>query len=94
MQRSHAIANGVFVVATNRVGVERAGDHSIEFWGHSFVCDPYGRVIAEAGHEEEVLIADCDLSLIEQARRGWPFLRDRRIDAYQGLGLRFGAPGR
>lgn len=94
MQRSHAIANGVFVVATNRVGVERAGDHSIEFWGHSFVCDPYGRVIAEAGQEEEVLIADCDLSLIEQARRGWPFLRDRRIDAYQGLGLRFGAPGR
>jgi N-carbamoylputrescine amidase len=94
MQRSHAIANGVFVVVTNRVGVERAGDHSIEFWGHSFVCDPYGRVIAEAGEGEEVLIADCDLSLIEQARRGWPFLRDRRIDAYQGLGLRFGAPGK
>jgi N-carbamoylputrescine amidase len=92
MQRSHAIANGVFVVVANRVGVEGAGDRSIEFWGHSFVCDPYGRVIAEAGRDAEVLIADCDLSLIEQARRGWPFLRDRRIDAYAGIEQRFGSP--
>jgi N-carbamoylputrescine amidase len=91
MQRSHAIANGVFVVVANRVGVERQGDEAIEFWGKSFICDPYGRVIAEAGHEPEVLVADCDLGLIEQARRGWPFLRDRRIDAYAGLERRFGA---
>lgn len=90
IQRSHAIANGVFVVVTNRVGVEAVGDGSIEFWGKSFVCDPYGRVIAEAGHGPEVLVADLDLSLIEQARRGWPFLRDRRIDAYSGLERRYG----
>jgi len=91
MQRSHAIANGVFVVVTNRVGTERAGERSIEFWGHSFICDPYGRVIAEAGQDASVLVADCDLGLIEQARRGWPFLRDRRIDAYGGLERRYGA---
>jgi len=91
MQRSHAIANGVFVVVTNRVGTERAGDRSIEFWGHSFICDPYGRVIAEAAEDASVLVADCDLGLIEQARRGWPFLRDRRIDAYGGLERRYGA---
>jgi N-carbamoylputrescine amidase len=91
MQRSHAIANGVFVVVANRVGVEKAGsDSSIEFWGHSFICDPYGKVIAEAGEGETVLVADCDLGLIEKARRGWPFLRDRRIDAYGGLERRFG----
>jgi len=94
MQRSHAIANGVFVVVANRCGTERAGDHSIQFWGHSFICDPYGRVIAQAGEEPGVLLADCDLGLIEQARRGWPFLRDRRIDAYAGIERRFGAPSR
>ena len=82
MQRSHAIANGVFVAAINRVGVE----DDLTFWGGSFVADPCGRVIAEAsGDQEEVLIAECDLSLIEQMRRGWPFLRDRRVDAYGGL---------
>jgi N-carbamoylputrescine amidase len=90
MQRSHAIANGVFVVVANRVGVEKSGADSIEFWGHSFIADPYGRVIAEAGEGASVLVADCDLGLIEQARRGWPFLRDRRIDAYGGLERRFG----
>jgi N-carbamoylputrescine amidase len=90
MQRSHAIANGVFVVVANRVGVEKAGERSIEFWGHSFICDPYGRVIAQAGGDAAVLVADCDLGLIEQARRGWPFLRDRRIDAYAGLEQRYG----
>ncbi|MEY2933372.1 MAG: hypothetical protein RL033_4121 [Pseudomonadota bacterium] len=94
MQRSHAIANGVFVVVANRVGVERSGDQSIEFWGHSFIADPYGRVIAEAGEDPSVLVADCDLSLIETARRGWPFLRDRRIDAYGGIERRFGSPSR
>jgi N-carbamoylputrescine amidase len=90
MQRAHAIANGVFVVVANRVGVERSGTGSIEFWGQSFVCDPYGRVIAQAAADEAVLVVDCDLGLIEQARRGWPFLRDRRIDAYGGLERRFG----
>jgi N-carbamoylputrescine amidase len=82
MQRSHAIANGVFVAAINRVGTE----NDLTFWGHSFVADPGGRIIAQAsGDKEEVLIADCDLSLIEKTRRGWPFLRDRRVDAYGGL---------
>ena len=90
MQRSHAIANGVFVVVANRVGVETSGNDSIHFWGHSFICDPYGKVIAEAGEAAQVLVADCDLGLIEQARRGWPFLRDRRIDAYGGLERRYG----
>jgi N-carbamoylputrescine amidase len=90
MQRSHAIANGVFVVVANRVGVETSEAGQIEFWGHSFICDPYGKVIAEAGEGAQVLVADCDLSLIEQARRGWPFLRDRRIDAYRGLEQRYG----
>jgi N-carbamoylputrescine amidase len=90
MQRSHAIANGVFVVVANRVGVERSGEDAIEFWGHSFICDPYGKVIAEASTDAAVLVAECDLGLIEKARRGWPFLRDRRIDAYAGLERRFG----
>ncbi len=89
MQRSHAIANGVFVAAVNRVGVEKAGSSEIEFWGRSFVCDPSGVVIAEAGGEEELLVVPCDLSKIESARRGWPFLRDRRIDAFSGLTARW-----
>lgn len=89
MQRSHAIANGVFVVAVNRTGVERVGDRSIEFWGHSFVCDPSGVVIAEAGEAEETLFVDIDLTRITEQRRWWPFLRDRRIDAYQGLLSRY-----
>ena len=79
MQRSHAIANGVYVAAINRVGTEG----ELTFWGSSFVADPAGRIIAQAsGTEPEVLIAECDLSQIEQSRRGWPFLRDRRVDAY------------
>lgn len=81
MMRSHAIANGVYVVAPNRVGVEQ----NIEFWGASFVVDPYGCVIAKAGQEAETIQADCDLSLIETARTHWPFFRDRRIDAYNDL---------
>jgi len=89
MQRSHAIANGVFVVAVNRVGVETTGDSEIEFWGRSFVCDPAGVVIAEAGAGEEVLVVECDLSKIEAARRGWPFLRDRRIDVFGDLARRW-----
>jgi N-carbamoylputrescine amidase len=87
-QRAHAIANGVFVVAVNRVG--REGD--VRFWGQSFVADPFGRVLARASAaEEEVLVVECDLAEVERTRRLWPFLRDRRIDAYDGLLRRFGS---
>jgi N-carbamoylputrescine amidase len=87
MQRSHAIANGVFVAVPNRVGHERPlGGPGIEFWGRSFVVDPAGRVLARAGAErEEVLVVACDLAAVETARTHWPFLRDRRIDAYGDL---------
>jgi N-carbamoylputrescine amidase len=88
IQRSHAIANGVFVVAVNRVGHEGAKDGGLQFWGHSFVADPAGVVIAEAGEGEETLLVECDLSRVEAVRRGWPFLRDRRIDAYSSLTAR------
>jgi N-carbamoylputrescine amidase len=82
-QRAHAIANGVFVAVPNRVGFEpEPGTQGLEFFGHSFVCDPFGRILGEAGTTPEVLVAACDLSLIETTRRNWPFLRDRRIDAY------------
>jgi N-carbamoylputrescine amidase len=83
VQRGHAIANGVYVAAANRVGFEaEPGTDGIEFFGHSFVCDPFGRYIAEAGTEPESLVAVCDPALIEETRRNWPFMRDRRIDAY------------
>ena len=86
VQRGHAIANGMFVAVVNRVGPE----DSLEFWGNSFVVDPFGEVIAHAGAGgEEILIADCNLGLIEETRRNWPFLRDRRIDAYGDLLRRF-----
>lgn len=86
MQRSHAIANGVFVVAINRVGIEGG----LEFWGSSFVSDPFGNVLARASADrEEVLVVDCDRRLIAETRRNWPFLRDRRIDAYAELNKRF-----
>ncbi len=82
-QRAHAIANGVFVAAPNRAGHEdEPGTEGIEFFGHSFIADPFGRILAEAGTEPEVLVAECDRSLLEPTRRNWPFLRDRRIDAY------------
>jgi len=82
IQRSHAIANGCFVAAANRVGTEG----TVEFWGGSFVCDPFGEIIAQAGHgREEVLLAKCDVDLVEQTRQHWPFLRDRRIDAYHQI---------
>ena len=82
-QRAHAISNGVYVAAVNRVGHEdEAGTEGIEFFGHSFVSDPFGRMIAEAGGGPEVLVARCDPRVIEDTRRNWPFLRDRRIDAY------------
>jgi len=85
MQRSHAIANGVFVVAVNRVGHEGPQDGGLDFWGHSFVADPFGVVLAEAGEGEETLVVELDLSRLEYVRRNWPFLRDRRIDAYGGI---------
>lgn len=82
MMQSHAIANGVFVAAANRIGTE--GD--LTFWGSSFICSPDGKVIAQASQDqEEVLHAELDLDAIEAQRRGWPFLRDRRIDAYKSL---------
>jgi N-carbamoylputrescine amidase len=86
IQRAHAIANGVYVAAVNRVGYEGTAEKGIEFWGGSFVCDPFGEVLAEASHSrEETLIVECDPRRIEAVRRNWPFLRDRRIDAYGGI---------
>jgi N-carbamoylputrescine amidase len=90
MQRAHAIANGVYVAAVNRVGHEGPTTGGIEFWGGSFVADPFGRIIAQASHDkEEILVATCDPRLAEQTRRHWPFLRDRRIDAYAPITSRF-----
>jgi N-carbamoylputrescine amidase len=92
IQRGHAIANGVYVAVVNRVGHERPedGDPGLEFWGSSFLADPFGVVLAEASADrEEILVGQVDLTRIEQVRRGWPFLRDRRIDAYSGLDRRF-----
>src|SRR5580692_5657403 len=105
-QRAHAIANGVFVCAVNRVGhehgdvehngvlMEGPGDHTsasgIEFWGGSFIADPFGRILAKASHDkEEILYADLDAKEVEITRQHWPFLRDRRIDAYGGITSRF-----
>ncbi|OGG51433.1 MAG: acyltransferase [Candidatus Handelsmanbacteria bacterium RIFCSPLOWO2_12_FULL_64_10] len=86
MQRSHAIANGVYVAAVNRVGHEGPADGGLEFWGGSFVCDPFGAVLARASQDrEEVLVAECDLRRLETIRRHWPFLRDRRVDMYDGI---------
>jgi N-carbamoylputrescine amidase len=83
IQRSHAIANGVFVAAVNRVGFEGPPDHGLEFWGNSFVADPFGRVIAQANaSDEQTLVVTCDPKVMDEVRRNWPFLRDRRIDAY------------
>jgi N-carbamoylputrescine amidase len=83
IQRSHAIANGIYVAAVNRVGHEGPPGKGLEFWGSSFVADPFGQVIAEASSSaEETLVVECDQSRMEEVRRNWPFLRDRRIDAY------------
>jgi N-carbamoylputrescine amidase len=92
IQRSHSIANGVYVAAVNRVGHEipRSGGPGIEFWGTSFLSDPFGVVLAQGSvDKEEVLIGEVDLARIEDVRRNWPFLRDRRIDAYVGIDQRF-----
>ena len=89
VQRSHAIANGVYVAAVNRTGHEKLAGDGIQFWGSSFVADPLGRVIAESPTDrEDILVARVDRSLVEEIRRNWPFLRDRRIDAYAGLDRR------
>ncbi|MBY0524392.1 MAG: carbon-nitrogen hydrolase [Gemmataceae bacterium] len=86
MQRSHAVANGVFVAAVNRVGHEGPADGGLEFWGASFVSDPSGTMLSRGSHDkEELLIVECDLRRVEDVRRNWPFLRDRRIDAYGDL---------
>ena len=90
IQRAHAIANGVYVAVVNRVGHENgdvrgnsAPGPGLDFWGGSFLCDPFGRVIAEAPHDkEDLLIGEVDMKLLEEVRRNWPFLRDRRIDSY------------
>ncbi|MGO8932693.1 MAG: carbon-nitrogen hydrolase [Terracidiphilus sp.] len=111
IQRSHAIANGVYVAAVNRVGLEhgevnlphgevkssngeilsnRASGPGLEFWGGSFLADPFGRIVAKAGHDaEEIVLGEVDRSVIEETRRNWPFLRDRRIDAYAPITQRF-----
>jgi N-carbamoylputrescine amidase len=91
IQRGHAIANGIYVAAVNRVGHENpSGGDGLEFWGTSFLCDPQGVVIAEAStNKEEILYGDVDLAHLEDVRRNWPFLRDRRIDAYKGIEQRF-----
>ncbi|HEY5161411.1 MAG TPA: carbon-nitrogen hydrolase [Terriglobales bacterium] len=97
IQRAHAIANGVYVAVVNRVGHETGNIRGnevkgagLEFWGQSFLCDPFGQVIAEASdHDEEILIGEVDLGRIEEVRRNWPFLRDRRIDTYAPITSRF-----
>ncbi|HEY0264712.1 MAG TPA: carbon-nitrogen hydrolase [Granulicella sp.] len=102
IQRGHAIANGVYVAGVNRVGheqgdvihngVEMKGPEGagLEFWGGSFVADPFGRIIAQASHDkEEILVVEIDPKLVEVTRQHWPFLRDRRIDSYTGITSRF-----
>jgi N-carbamoylputrescine amidase len=104
IQRSHAIANGVYVAAVNRVGKEHGevkfangdvlGNHAegpgLEFWGGSFLADPFGRIVAKAGHDtEEIVLGEIDRALIEKTRHNWPFLRDRRVDAYADISRRF-----
>jgi N-carbamoylputrescine amidase len=90
IQRGHAIANGIYVAAVNRVGFEGPPDRGLEFWGGSFVADPFGQIVAEASHgAEEILIAECDPARTEDVRRNWPRLRDRRIDSYAPILNRF-----
>ena len=92
IQRGHAIANGIYVAAVNRVGLEKtsAASAGLEFWGSTFICDPFGVILAEASTErEETLLAEINLARIEEVRRNRPFLRDRRIDAYAEITNRF-----
>ena len=86
IQRAHAIANGIYVAVVNRVGFEGPPDRGLEFWGASFVADPFGQMLAEAAQDrEETLVVACDRRRIDEVRRNWPFFRDRRIDAYSGI---------
>ncbi|MCH8032512.1 MAG: carbon-nitrogen hydrolase [Bacteroidetes bacterium] len=92
IQRGHAIANGVYVAAANRIGLEKAerDSNGIEFWGQSFICNPQGVILAQgSADKEEVIIAEIDLNKIENIRRHWPFFRDRRIDTYGDITKRF-----
>ncbi|HED38423.1 MAG TPA: carbon-nitrogen hydrolase [Ignavibacteria bacterium] len=92
VQRGHAIANGIYVAAVNRIGHEKYSPNSqgIQFWGSSFIADPQGIIIAQASVDnEEILLAEVDINRIESVRKNWPFLRDRRIDAYNGIDKRF-----
>jgi len=89
IQRSHAIANGVYVVAVNRVGFEPGPNQGIEFWGGSFVAAPNGEIIAKAGTSEETIVVEVDTGRVDVARTHWPFLRDRRVDAYGGMTSRY-----
>ena len=90
IQRAHAIANGVYVASPNRVGHEGPSDGGLEFFGSSFIADPFGRILQKAGGSgDAILVAEVDPAVQEATRRNWPFLRDRRIDAYQGLTQRF-----
>ena len=86
MQKSHAIANGTYVAAINRVGIETKGKKKIEFWGNSMVIDPSGKVIAKAGNnKEDILVCEIDYKKIDTARQHWPFLRDRRTEFYKNI---------
>ena len=91
IQRSHAVANGCYVASVNRIGYETPeGEPGIEFWGRSFVADPSGTLIAQASTEtEETLVVEIDLAAVEEQRQVWPFLRDRRIDAYGDITKRY-----
>ncbi len=85
IQRSHAIANGVYVAAINRVGTEKQGNKMIEFWGNSVMFDPSGNIVKKANLKENILICEIDFKKVETSRQHWPFFRDRRIDYYKGL---------
>ena len=90
VQRAHAISNGIYVAAVNRIGFEGTPDNGLEFWGNSFIADPFGRVLQQASvDQEEILIAEIDPRLQDEVRRNWPFFRDRRIDAYGGITSRW-----
>ena len=91
VQRGHAIANGCYVAVPNRVGHEAPEEGpGIEFWGQSFICDPSGEIIAKGSRDEEdIIVAEADLASVETQRTHWPFLRDRRIDAYADITRRF-----
>ena len=85
MHRSHAIANGVYVAASNRVGIENQGNKKLEFWGNSVIFDPNGNILRKGNLGEQILICDIDLKKIDSVRRHWPFFRDRRIDSYKSI---------